>query len=74
MTYMTNQDKEWENYLLSIGVTNLNNQTEIEEKLDKVERENPAYEANTLEAFNELDLFESTPITDIRAWLESLGN
>lgn len=71
---MLEEDKEWETYLLSIGVTDLDNQEEINEKLDKIERKNPAYEANIIEALNELDLFGSTPITDIRAWLESLGD
>lgn len=33
MTYMSNQDKEWEDYLLSIKITNLYDQAEISKGL-----------------------------------------
>ena len=71
---MTQEDENWKQYLLSIGVVNLDDEEEISQKLDKVEREDPRYEANIVEALAELDLFEPIPIPDVRAWLESLGD
>lgn len=70
----TKEEEEWREYLLGIGVVDLNNEEEISEKLDKVEREDPQYEATIVEALNELNLLGSTPISDVRVWLESLGD
>lgn len=69
-----NEDETWRNYLLSIGVVNPNDEEEISRMLDKVERENTFYEANIIEALKEIELGESTYVTDIHAWLESLGD
>ena len=79
MTYMINQDKEWEDYLLNIGVTNLNDQAEINRKLEEVERANSEYQSTLKEAVDEMLITTSKPIEcinkkDIVHWLLSLGN
>lgn len=75
------EDQEWETYLLSIGVTDLNNKEEINEKLDEVERNDPKFQAELEEALKEaIDCIENTPESelvfigkgDTRAWLQSL--
>lgn len=76
---MNDKDKEWEDYLLNIGVSNLNDEAEISRKLEEVERANPEYQAKLQEA---LDEFSNTPGSklesvgkgEVRAWLESLTN
>lgn len=75
---MLEKDKDWENYLLSIGVTNLNDYKEIDEKLDLVERDDPQYQALVKEAIDEV-IFNKEPIKSISKeeiidWLLSLGD
>ena len=76
---MINQDKEWEDYLLNIGVTNLNDQAEINRKLEEVERANYEYQSTLKEAVNEILITTDKPIEhinkeDIVHWILSLGN
>ena len=76
---MTQEDKEREEYLLSIGVTNLDDDKEIDEKLDQVEREHPENESMILEALEEISNDTETPTElltteDIINWLLSLGD
>lgn len=83
---MNNQDKEWQNYLLNIGVTNLNDEAEISRKLEEVERSNPEYQSALRDAVEEVitttDKKSSSrdkPVElltkeDIINWLLSLGD
>lgn len=66
---------EWEEYLLSIGVTNLSDDGEIARKLEEIEQANPDYKAQVIQAIESIDEpFIAVDSTNIAAWLESLGN
>lgn len=66
---------EWEEYLLSIGVKNLNDDNEISRKLEEVEHNNPEYKTQVIEAIESIDEpFMVVDSTNIAAWLESLGD
>ena len=83
---MNEKDIEWNNYLLRIGVTNLNDEAEISRKLEEVERYNPKYQSALRDAVEEVitttDKKSSSrdkPVKlltreDIINWLLSLGD
>lgn len=71
------KDKEWEDYLLSIGVINLNDEGEINRKLEEVERANPDYETQLREALTDVEKDSTLELVnkdEVVAWLLSLGN
>lgn len=64
---------------LSIGVVNLNDESEISARLDEVERANPEYQKILKEAVEEIILYTDEPLEsinkeDIASWLLSLGD
>jgi len=66
---------EWEQYLLSIGVKNLNDDREISRKLEEIEQANPDYKAQVIEALKSVDEpFIVVDKDNIAAWLDSLGD
>lgn len=71
---MSDEDKELEGYLLSIGVINLNDEAEINRELEEVELKKPSL----LKALKEEDgnflLINCANKEHIREWLESLAN
>lgn len=76
---MNYKDNKWQNYLLNIGVTNLNDENEISRKLEEVERSNPEYQSTLRDAVEEVMITTNRPIElltkeDIVNWLLSLGN
>jgi hypothetical protein len=76
---MNNRYKEWSNYLLNIGVTNLSDEDEISRKLEEVERSNPEYKSTLINVVEEGITITSKPIElltkeDITNWLLSLGD
>lgn len=74
---MNDKDKEWEDYLLSIGVTNLNDEAEINRKLEEVEKASPNYETQLREALEDVDkdsTFKLVNKDEVIAYLLSLGN
>jgi len=83
---MNNKDKEWEDYLLSIGVTNLNDEVEINRKLEEVERGNPEFQIELQAAIKDaVSYIKYVPESkervlrkisrdEVQAWLESLAN
>ena len=83
---MNDKNKEWEDYLLSIGVVNLNDEAEINQKLEEVEIANPEFQIELQTAIQDVVSYMkyvpeskervSRKITrdEVRAWLESLAN
>jgi hypothetical protein len=76
---MIEKDKEWEDYLLSIGVVDLSNDEEIDRKLDEVERADPRYQQALREAIEEVISSKNKPLEqlskeDLIDWLLSLGD
>jgi len=66
---------EWEQYLLSIGVKNLEDDGEISRKLEEIEQANPEYKAQVVEALKSIEEpFIVVDKDNIAAWLESLGD
>jgi len=81
------EEEKWKNYLLSIGVQDLNNEEEIDDKLDEIENNDPRFQAHLKEIIEE---FHNTPESElikfssarefideiskeeVRSWLEEL--
>lgn len=59
------EEEEWNYYLLSIGVQDLNNEEEINEKLDEVENNDPRFQAHLKELIEE---FNNTPESELVKW------
>lgn len=59
------EEEEWNLYLLSIGVQDLNNEKEINEKLDEVENNDPRFQAHLREIVEE---FHNTPESELIKW------
>lgn len=71
---MNDKDKEWEDYLLSIGVTNLNDEAEINRKLEEIELNKPSLLEALKEENGNFLLINSANKEYLREWLESLAN
>jgi len=57
------EEEKWKNYLLSIGVQDLNNEQEIDEKLNEVENNDFKFQAHLREIIEE---FHNTPKSELR--------
>lgn len=71
---MNDKDKEWQDYLLSIGVTNLNDEAEINRKLEEVELKKPSLLEALKEENGNFLLINCANKEHLREWLESLAN
>lgn len=81
------EEEKWKNYLLSIGVQDLDNKEEINEKLDEVENNDPTFQAHLKEIIEEFhttpeferikwknvrELMDEFSKEEVRSWLEEL--
>jgi len=81
------EEVKWKNYLLSIGVKNLNNEEEIDEKLDEIENNDPKFQAHLKEIIEEFhntpeselikfssakEFFDELSKEEVKSWLEEL--